>query len=244
MSTISLDECFQQHQGTAILVPGGGTGNNGQCAQWSDTVLHDVYGLPYVYTPAAMDWWNDADELGLTASFDRVTDGTIRKGDFVVWLPLSADDREGHIDTASRDGSYADFWAYDSNWDAANFHDRNGYPTLHEVHHADALNVKVIGALRSKEDNMTVDDALARRLLSLSTLMAQAGSAPDRQPTVEEINDAIGRDPIEYIDYLMTTGPWGNNWNKVKHYDGDLAAAQAAGTTKTSVEAYIKANLS
>jgi hypothetical protein len=225
---MDLDQCFQAHENTALLVPGGGAGNNGQCAQWADTVMHDVYGLPCVYTPAALDWFNKFDELGLDANFEIITDGSIRKGDFVVWNPLSAKDPEGHIDVVSRDGgTIQDFYAYDSNWNATLFHDSLGYPTLHEVHHADLFNDLVVAIIRRKEDNMTIDDALARRLLSLSTLLAQPGTEPDRQPTTQEIKDSIGRDPVEYIDYLMSTVPYGVNWNKVKHYDEDLAAAQA-----------------
>lgn len=94
----------------------------------------------------------------------------------------------------------------------------------------DVAKGKVIGG-----NDMVVDDALARRLYSLSTLMAQPGNQPDRQPTLKEIQDAIGRDAIAFCDYLMGTAPWGGNWNKVKHYDEDVKNA-AAGTNAKVLE--------
>lgn len=90
------------------------------------------------------------------------------------------------------------------------------------LHMSDNSKVSVGKVLQG--DDMTIDDALARRLYTLSTLMAQSGDAPDRQPTVKEIEDAVGRDAVAFCDYLTSTGPWGANWNKVKHYDEDVAA--------------------
>lgn len=94
-------------------------------------------------------------------------------------------------------------------------------------------------------EDMTVDDALARRLLSLSTLMAQPGTDPDRQPTTKEVEDLIGKDAVQACDELMSYSPWGANWNKVKHYDEDVASAAKPGTpTKQSVLTYVNKNLS
>lgn len=87
-------------------------------------------------------------------------------------------------------------------------------------------------------DDMIIDDALARRLLTLSTLLAQDGNAPDRQPTTQEIQDAVGRDAVAYCDYLMSTVPWGNNWNKVKHYNEDVA--NTGGFEKLPFDVYKK----
>lgn len=154
---MDLATCFNIHKGTAVLVPDGGAGNNGQCAQWADTVLHDVYGLPYIYTSWARTWWDDRYGLGLMDHFTEVTDGSINKGDFVIWGPLSAADEAGHIDVGSQDGGIrAEFWAYDSNWDAANFHDTDGYPTLHEVQHTGSLNDQILGVLRSNNGGIAM----------------------------------------------------------------------------------------
>lgn len=100
------------------------------------------------------------------------------------------------------------------------------------------LHLSEIRAVKGQKigDDMTVDDALARRLYTLSTLMAQPGIAPDRQPTTKEITDAVGRDAVAFCDYLINTVPWGMNWNKVKHYDensGDF-------TPYTGEELFIK----
>lgn len=250
---MTLDEAFQQNKGTAILIPDGGAGNNGQCAQWSSYVWHNVYDFPYFYTPNASDWFYKAATLGITQHFNvipRAQVTAIPKGAFVVYGPLSATDAPGHIDVCSRDGGkLSDFWAYDSNWSAATFHDANGYPTLHEVHHNDNFNAKIIGILVLKENNMdangNVTDTGARALLTLSTLMAQPGLAPDRQPTIQEVENLIGRNLVDAVNSLTSTAPWGGNWNKVKHYDEDVAAAKAGagGVTKASVIAYVQAKL-
>jgi hypothetical protein len=152
---MTLQEAFGANQGTAILVPGGGAGNNGQCAQWADYALNNVYGFPYLYTPAAKDWWYNFDSFPqLANNFVKITDGSIKAGDFVIFDPLSGQDPQGHIDVASHDGSATDFWAYDSNWNAGAFHDSQGFPSLHEVHHTGVLNTKVLGSLRLKGNTM------------------------------------------------------------------------------------------
>lgn len=150
---MNLHDCYSEHQGTSVLVPSGGAGNDGQCVQWADLVLHDVYGFDYVYTPGAIDWWNNFSSIPqLAINFDQITDGSIKVGDFVIY-----DGRVGsvygHIDVASRDGSVHDFWAYDSNWGGSPFK-IDGYPVLHEVHHNDAYDNYILGSLRRKEDDM------------------------------------------------------------------------------------------
>lgn len=74
-------------------------------------------------------------------------------------------------------------------------------------------------------NDMTVDDAGARALLTLSTLMALPGLAADRQPTMQEVQNLIGRDLVDAVNSLTSTAPWGANWNMVKHYDEDVAHA-------------------
>lgn len=223
---MSLDDCYQVNAGQALLIPGGGTGNNGQCAQWADTVLHDVFGYDYIYTPAALDWYLNAEELGLTRYFDRVNDRTIKKGDFIIF-GSGVGSMYGHIDAAAQDGTYSSFVAYDSNWGGKAYYNSEGYPILHTVNHNDRYNQYIIGVLRLKDqgDDMSkqsLTDAEARRLLSLSTLLAQPGTLPDRQPTKQEVENLIGRELIDACDQLMTYTPWQQNWNKVKHYDIDV----------------------
>lgn len=146
---MTLEECYQQNEGQALLVPGGGAGNNGQCAQWADTVLHDVYGFPYVYTPGAIDWYLNAEQLGLAQYFDRVSDGSIKKGDFVIY-GTGVGSIYGHIDVAAADGSFSAYAGYDSNWGGKAFRNSQGYPILHIVNHSDSYNQYILGVLRLK----------------------------------------------------------------------------------------------
>lgn len=207
---MTLDDSYQQHQGTAILVPGGGARNNGQCAQWADTVYHDVYGLPYIYTPAAKDWWYNADALGITQHFDKITDGSIKKGDFVVWNPLSLTDPEGHIDVASRDGNSSDFYAYDSNWDATHFHDTEGYPILHEVHHADNFNKFIIGVLRPKGATMIPLTQSNKDKLIKMAKRAEPTANELSDPTYDDANRAINDFWVAWgaTNYAKDQTPW------------------------------------
>lgn len=177
---MTLDDCYSQHKGTAVLVPGGGTGNNGQCEQWADLVLHDVFGLPYIYTPSAKDWWYDFDKFPqLKNNFDRIgKDQPPKKDDYIIYDPLSANDPQGHVDTVSRDGgTLQDFWAYDSNWDARTFHDAAGYPTLHEVHHNDIFNEKIIGYIRKKGGSTIMKPTQQQ----VTDEFAKFGASPNQQ---------------------------------------------------------------
>lgn len=155
---MTLLECYKRNEGQAILIPGGGAGNNGQCAQWADTVLHDVYGYAYVYTPGAIDWYIDAEALGLTRYFDRVSDGTIKTGDFVIF-GSGVGSIYGHIDVAAQDGSFSSYVGYDSNWGGKAFYNAQGYPVLHTVNHNDSYNQYILGVLRLKGGNNTVSAA-------------------------------------------------------------------------------------
>lgn len=153
----TLEETYNKYKGQAVLAPGGGAGNQGQCLQWSDIVLNEVYGLPFIYTPAALDWWVKAGSLGLTVHFNKIPAGSpVKKGDFVIY-DARVGAPEGHIDVASNDGSYNDFTAYDSNWGGKAFYNSAGYPTLHEVRHNDKYNGFIVGYLRSKEANVLPD---------------------------------------------------------------------------------------
>src|SRR5437868_3199712 len=120
---MTLDQCFQLNQGKSLLIPGGGSGNEGQCVQWADTVLHDVYGFDY-HWGNAIDWWNSPGEL--LDHFYKVTDGSIKKGDFVIFN-TNVGSVYGHIDVAMQDGTTANFQGADSNW--------GGNKTVHLVQH-------------------------------------------------------------------------------------------------------------
>lgn len=201
---MTLDQCYNTHKGSAVLVPGGGTGNNGQCAQWADTVLAEVYGLPYVYTPAAKDWWYKFDSFPqLKNNFDKIAKGQpIKKGDYIVYDPLSPGDPQGHIDTASRDGVINDFWAYDSNWNASAFHDKNGYPILHEVHHVDAFNTRVVGYLRKKGTSMA---AAQDKIDPVSAQLLFQGLYPIRPVTAADVKFIMSFKNLEaYLRWVPT----------------------------------------
>ncbi len=232
---MTADNWYQQNKGKSILVPGGGAGNEGQCVQAWDSYIHDVQGVPYFYTPAASDLWFHFTQLGLDKYFTQIIKGSpVQAGDSVIY-DSRVGATQGHVDNCSRSGGAQDFWAYDSNWGHVN-DPITGYPVLHEVHHNDYLNNYILGYLRLKGGNVdNVNyDALVRRILSVSTLMAQPGNAPDRQPTQAEMEDGIARariDTVAYIDNLLGTAPWGANWNKVKHYDEDVKNAASTGYT-------------
>lgn len=201
---MTLDQCFQANQGTAILVPGGGAGNNGQCAQWADLVLHDVYGLPYIYTPGAIDWWQKADALGLTQYFDKIPAGEpIKKGDFLIY-----DARVGsafcHIDVASADGTIDNFSAYDSNWNAKVFHDANGYPTLHELQHTGVYNTYILGYLRLKGATDMIATANDLKYLYLGVY---AQDVPDANLATDGfVGTDLGAATMQVLDYANKNG--------------------------------------
>lgn len=150
---MTLSKCYQQNKGKSVLIPGGGKGNDGQCVQWADVVMKDVYELPYIYTPGAIDFWTKFEELGLDKNFDKIKAGSaIERGDYLIY-DARVGSKYGHIDVASRDGVVYDFWAYDSNWGGVK-DPKTGYPILYEAHHNDKYNDYIVGYLRRKDDDM------------------------------------------------------------------------------------------
>lgn len=147
---MNLRACYLKHQGTSVLIPGGGAGNEGQCAQWADTVLKEVHGQPYVYTPAALDWWTKFDTFPqLKRNFVKVHAGQpIKTGDFIIY-----DGRVGsvygHVDVAASNGTIKNFAAYDSNWGGKR-DPKTGFPILHNVQHNDSFNNYIVGYIRKK----------------------------------------------------------------------------------------------
>lgn len=143
---MSPTQWFQQNIGKAILVPGGGAGNNGQCFQAFDSYLHDVYNKPYIYTPRAINVWTYAllDQFG----FVKVDAGLpVLAGDFIFY-DARVGNIAGHVGIASQDGYWNDFYSYDSNWGGTKFWNAQGYPTLHEVRHNDSYNKYIVGYYR------------------------------------------------------------------------------------------------
>lgn len=150
LTTMSPSTWYAASVGKAILVPGGGAGNDGQCLQAMDSYLHDVYHKPYLYVTGAIDVWYGGllDQYGFSRHYPGEA---IKAGDFLFYdgiAPKSGGGFYGHVSIASRDGVYTDFWAYDSNWGGSAFNNSQGYPTLHEVHHNDGYNKYINGWYR------------------------------------------------------------------------------------------------
>lgn len=138
---------YNNNVGKAIMVPGAKPSEAGQCLVAMDSYLHDVYNRPYIYTPAAINVWNNSllDVLG----FMKIPRGQpILAGDFVFY-DARVGAKEGHVSIVSRDGgTLGGFWAYDSNWGGAKYNNTQGFPTLHEVFHADVYNNYIVGYYR------------------------------------------------------------------------------------------------
>lgn len=166
--SVSIDQEFVSYQGKSVLVPGEPESERGQCVQWADYVLKDVYGLPYHYGNA-IDWWLSPGEL--LNSFDKITDGSVKKGDFVVFNQ-TVGSVYGHIDAAMNDGTINGFQGADSNW--------GGNLTVHLVQHNNAS--QVLGSLRLKGGDVsaaTITD-VNRLLLGFMTpeqVAAQGGDS-------------------------------------------------------------------
>lgn len=208
---MTLDQCYAKYQGQSVLVPGQPESNRGQCAQWSNFVLHDVYGQPYHYGNA-IDWYNSPGEL--LNIFDKIPySAPPKKGDFVIFNE-GVGSVYGHIDVCMNDGNPSGFQGSDSNW--------GGNKTVHMVQHDYKY---VLGYLRPKEGEEMVDDAGARLILSSSMFLAQDGDKPDRQPTIDEVKNLIGRTYNDALSQVMTYQPWKDNYAKVKYYNQDVANA-------------------
>lgn len=144
---MNVQEWFQSRKGQPLLVPGANEADRGQCMQAADYALHEVYGLPYIWTEGAIDWWNNFDSIPqLKDNFVKITDGSITEGSFVIFTE-KVGSKFGHIDIAAADGSSAYFTGFDSNW--------GGDKTLHEVIHQGAQ--FVLGSLRFKGVDMQAD---------------------------------------------------------------------------------------
>jgi hypothetical protein len=150
------DQWFQARQGQSLLVPGEPESLRGQCVQAADYALNEVYGFSYHYGNAS-EWWTNPGDL--SQHFDKITDGSIKKGDFVIYSSsLPGSGGAGHIDVAAQDGKTSNYMGYDSNW--------GGNKTLHQVTHNGSENQYILGSLRLKGADMatTADHDMVERL--------------------------------------------------------------------------------
>lgn len=134
---MTTDEIYQRYQGQSVSFDGI-EANRGQCVQWADFVLTEAYDLPAHYGNA-IDWWNNPGNL--LDNFDKVSDGSVKKGDFVIFN-TKVGSPFGHIDVAMQDGSYSGFQGADSNW--------GGNKTVHLVQHNNPS--LILGVLRLKKE--------------------------------------------------------------------------------------------
>lgn len=72
-----------------------------------------------------------------------------------------------------------------------------------------------------------VDDAAARQLLR--DYGVTSGSEPDRQPTLEEVKNLIGRTYPDAMAQLRSYQPYSNMMAKYKYYDNDVKTAYDKG---------------
>lgn len=239
---MTLDEEFTKYQGQGVLVPGEPEDERGQCVQWVDFVLHDVYGLPYHYGNA-IDWWNNPGEL--LTNFDKVTDGSVKKGDFVVFN-TQVGSVYGHIDVAMQDGTTANFQGADSNW--------GGNLTVHLVQHSNQS--YVLGSLRKK--GTPVDDLgkLADlRLAAINQIRTAVGLAP--RTDTNGVDDILARVTIVNGDYdnlwkdSLNRTPTAADYAILKqgpkaalyYYETQVKANAPATVNKTVVQNYISQHL-
>lgn len=229
---MTINEWYLTRQGQSLLVPGASPADRGQCMQAWDYGLNEVYGLTYVWANA-IDCWNNFENIPqLRDNFDKITDGSVRTGDTVVFN-TTVGSVFGHIDWALQDGTTNDFIGADSNW--------SGDKTLHEVHHTRSQ--YVLGSLRFKQgDTMTQEQAekiaLYERLLSgLNEDDAKKYVAND----VAYMNQGNVFDQIgQLLENSYNSKDFQQMSYKSAHYDADVAAAGSKGFTKLSEDVYTK----
>lgn len=136
---MTLDECYAKYQGQTLSFDGV-PANAGQCVQWVEYPLTEVYNQS-AHWANAIDWWKNPGEL--LNFFDKITDGSIKKGDIVIFNE-KVGSVYGHIDVAMQDGTTDSFQGADSNW--------GGNKTVHLVQHSGSQ--YVLGALRPKGESM------------------------------------------------------------------------------------------
>jgi hypothetical protein len=189
---MTLNTWFATYQGKSLLVPGEPVSETGQCVQAADIALNLVYGLPYHYGNA-IDWWNYPGEL--VNNFNLINDGTIQKGDFVVY-GTGVGSPFGHIDIALQNGSKSSYIGADSNW--------NKNLTVHTVNHNDQYNQYILGVLRNKSNNggNMPDNSIPTSTQIGEEFQALAG----RQPTQDELNLFVGLNWFDGLKQYLFPG--------------------------------------
>lgn len=160
--SFNADSLYKKYAGQSLDYDGV-EADRGQCVQWVEYVLTDGqygYGLPPFYGNA-IDWFNNYSGV-LAENFDRLTDGTIKKGDIVIFNQ-NVGSVYGHIDLAMADGNYDYFLGADSNW--------SGNKTVHLVKHYGRQYIK--GVLRRK--NMSDTTIADQRLKNEQAIAAAVG---------------------------------------------------------------------
>lgn len=225
---MSPNDYFSPLEGQSLLIPGQDERFRGQCPQpvglyvQALGLVFPAYGNAYLY-------WDNG-----IPGYEKIAAGNpIKEGDIIVWRKdFPPSNGSGHMDVAAQDGTLANFVAWDSNW----------YPPLKlaKLSHLGNNNNYIAGYLRRIGDDM-VDDPTARAMLTMSTLLAQDGKdTPDRQPTLDEVKNLIGRTPLDAANQIMSYQPWQHNHLVVKVYDDDVAAATGNPTVLINGQEYIK----
>lgn len=88
-----------------------------------------------------------------------------------------------------------------------------------------------------KEEDV-VDDATARAMLQATTILAVDGTGESRQPTKQEVENLIGRTPLDALNQIMSYQPWKDNLAKVVYYKQDVS--NAGGFTPITEQLYKK----
>lgn len=182
---MTLLQCYTENEDESLDVDGV-PADTGQCVQWADTVLNQVFRFPYFFAPGALDWWNNPS--GSLVNFDKITDGSIVAGDFVIYS-AGVGSVFGHIDVAAQDGSTISYVGYDSNW--------GGNLTVHTVTHDDKYNQYILGSLRLKEGGMNPTAQQAH-----DTVMAfetEADGITPHQPTQADLDFGVSTPWNAYI---------------------------------------------
>lgn len=168
---MTLQQEYDQYKGKSVLVPGDSdTLDAGQCFQWFDYILHDVYSLPYIYASGAINIWQDSESYSLKPYFDFIPYSPtmpIKAGDIVVY-GTGVGSSFGHVSIAGQDGIGSNYVGYDSNW---------GHNlTVHTVNHNDSYNQYILGILRFKGNNG--DDMPITKEMEMSEAYKATGSYP------------------------------------------------------------------
>lgn len=216
---MSPDAFFTPLVGQSLLIPGQDERFRGQCPQPVGLYVQAL-GLVFPANGNAYLYWDNG-----IPGYEKIAAGNpIKEGDIIVWRKdFPPSNGSGHIDVAAQDGTIANFVAWDSNW----------YPPLKlaKLSHLGNNNNYIAGYLRRIGDEM-VDDAGARLILSSSMFLAQDGDTPDRQPTLDEVKNLVGRTYNDALTQVMGYQPWKDNYAKIKYYDQDVKNAGGAAQTK------------